>query len=959
MIHSGDELKGEQGSYRVEQVLHASPQLVTARALDADGQQVVLKELRLDRLQSWKVLELFERETTVLRQLDHPRLPRYLDTFQIDTEADTCLYLVCSWAEGESLLDKLEAGWQPDEDAVWDIARQTLELLDYLHRFNPAVIHRDLKPGNLIMGPEGQIHLVDLGSVQGVLNPDGGSTVVGTFGYMPPEQFSDQCVPASDLYALGATLVHLLTGKYPSDLPRKGLKLDYQDLLGCSPAYKQWLDKLLDPIVEKRFASAADALKSLDEGLDTKLGVQGGKRIETLQRGTQLTVQVNPQGIGRIARSFVNSTGIITAASGITAFTALNLIDLLPYWLKSELFGSYYLDNYIEYTVKLILILLMYNLATRLVQSRIRTRIQLQPDRYLIRHSLGPLHWRVEGVTTELTRLKGRFSLFRSTGLSRLSERSGLSQLAALGLNRGESRELASHIGNYLEAIEPGRGLDLVEQSLETGRVRQAWHSLHFMLYRRLRGLGASLIHLPIQRRLERVRNPKLRQTLLSWQRWQRLESVIDERGLQIRLAPKGGTAIWSGLLLAWGGISFSLGQVIAQTLLIIARGKYLFYYETASIMLLAAFSTFAYILLLAHSLHYLRRKLYASRVDSRLSLQGTDFEIRHRFLGFERISRGKLSDLSDLCQPVLPGQRSDLMLSEANGRQHIAGYGLDLVDAQNLVSLLSERLASAGLTPATHTLVRRWHAGIPPKTYRAVGEPTRARIETRRRDNQLQIRLAPLGLRSRQLLTLGAGMGLFYPGLFGLATEFSNLTAGTYLAEIYLQSGLSPLLSLSLASIGLALILRAFFLARFSTTIRLEGSQAEILQQSWGFNRSQQVDIGKLTPGHKLDILSLSQSFVLRDEAGRGKTIAHCLSKSDIRELTEQIEVFRQELPVALAAEPVQPAIRSSWRRAWQSRWRAFWRLFLERAGWRRKNRYSSRPALDTGGPGLIDGES
>ncbi|MEZ0371738.1 MAG: hypothetical protein ACAI44_21780, partial [Candidatus Sericytochromatia bacterium] len=469
----------------------------------------------------------------------------------------------------------------------------------------------------------------------------------------------------------------------------------------------------------------------------------------------------------------------------------------------------------------------------------------------------------------------------------------------------------------------------------------------------------ASLIHLPIQRRLERVRNPELRQTLLSWHHWQRLKSVIDEQGLQIRLAPKGGTGIWASLLLAWGGISVSLGQMIAQTLLIIARGNYLFYYETASIMLLAAFTSFAYILLMAHSLHYLRRKLYASRVDTRLSLQGTDFEIRHLFFGFERNSRGKLSELSDLCQPVLPGQRADLMLSEANGRQHVAGYGLDPVDAQNLVSLLSEQIASAGLTPATNTLVRRWHAGIPPKTYRAAGEPIRTRIETRRRDDQLQIRLAPPGLRSRQLLTLGAGMGLFYPGLFGLATEFSNLTAGTYLAEIYLRSGLSPLLSLSLASIGLALILRAFFLARFSTTIRLAGIQAEILHQSWGFNRSHQVDIGKLTLGRKLDLLSLSQSFVLKDETGRGKTIAHCLSKSDIRELTGQIEAFRQGLPVALPAEPVQPAMRSSWRRAWQSRWRAFWRLFLERAGWRRKNRYSSRPALDTGGQGLIDGES
>src|SRR6185503_314055 len=96
---------------------------------------------------------------------------------------------------------------------------ELLGVLDYLHSRVPPVLHRDIKPANLIVRPDGSIARVDFGAVRNVFrSPDeDGSTVVGTHGYMPYEQYMGQASPASDLYALGATLLHLITGRGPSE----------------------------------------------------------------------------------------------------------------------------------------------------------------------------------------------------------------------------------------------------------------------------------------------------------------------------------------------------------------------------------------------------------------------------------------------------------------------------------------------------------------------------------------------------------------------------------------------------------------------------------------------------------------------------------------------------------------------------------------------------------------------
>ena len=124
----------------------------------------------------------------------------------------------------------MQSGWRGTETEVRDIASQLLEILQYLHQQSPPLIHRDLKPHNIIRNDDGRVFLVDFGAVQDVYRNTllKGSTVAGTFGYMAPEQFRGAAVPASDLYGLGATILYLLTHRSPADLPQSRLKLSFR-----------------------------------------------------------------------------------------------------------------------------------------------------------------------------------------------------------------------------------------------------------------------------------------------------------------------------------------------------------------------------------------------------------------------------------------------------------------------------------------------------------------------------------------------------------------------------------------------------------------------------------------------------------------------------------------------------------------------------------------------------------
>lgn len=263
-LATGDWLKDR---YQIQGILGKGGMGITYGGCDrTTGDAVAIKAVSLRQAQDWKLIELFQREARILTHLDHPQIPRYVDSFEQDDDYDLTFYLVQQQAPGQSLAQWIEQGWRPDWAEVKALASQVLTVLIYLHQLQPPIIHRDLKPQNLLRDDSGQIFLVDFGSVRDCYHHTvtGGTTVVGTYGYMAPEQFRGQAKPATDLYGLGTTLLFLLTGQPPADLPHRGLYFDLQNL-SVPPQARQWLERLVEPTLPPRLGDAATALAVLNE----------------------------------------------------------------------------------------------------------------------------------------------------------------------------------------------------------------------------------------------------------------------------------------------------------------------------------------------------------------------------------------------------------------------------------------------------------------------------------------------------------------------------------------------------------------------------------------------------------------------------------------------------------------------------------------------------------------------
>ena len=260
--------------YQIKKLLGEGGSSTTYEAVDLQThQRVALKALSLQKMNDWKVLELFEREANVLSKLNHPGIPRYLDYFYVDTPDNRCFYIVQELAQGQSLASLVENGWHASEPEIQRIATQILEILVYLHSQTPPVIHRDIKPENIVFKSPIDSHkekdwavcLVDFGAVQNTYYNTlmRGSTVVGTYGYMAPEQCLGQAVPATDLYGLGATLLYLLTHRSPAELPTNILEKDFRSQIQISAAFADWLEEAIASDLENRFNSAKEALELL------------------------------------------------------------------------------------------------------------------------------------------------------------------------------------------------------------------------------------------------------------------------------------------------------------------------------------------------------------------------------------------------------------------------------------------------------------------------------------------------------------------------------------------------------------------------------------------------------------------------------------------------------------------------------------------------------------------------
>ncbi|MBD2384557.1 serine/threonine protein kinase [Cylindrospermum sp. FACHB-282] len=355
--------------YEVQQQLGKKAGRRTLLASDGlTGELVVVKLLSFGGDFEWDSLKLFEREAETLKSLSHPLIPRYLDYFEVNSPTIKGFALVQTYIPARTLEQCIETGRTFTEAEVKKIAKALLEILIYLHGLHPPVIHRDIKPSNILLGDRsgnsiGQVYLVDFGSVQTVIPTKGGTrTVVGTYGYMPQEQFGGPTVAASDLYSLGATLIYLVTGTHPADLPQRDFRIQFEQTANLSASFTHWLQWMTQPSLEKRLSSASAALTALDElqfpsSAVLTVSKPAGSKIQLTKNEDALLILIPPVGfqpsmvsIGLFAISW-NSFILFWTIGALSAPFPINIpfaLFSLPFWgagfsmvytLLSGLFG--------------------------------------------------------------------------------------------------------------------------------------------------------------------------------------------------------------------------------------------------------------------------------------------------------------------------------------------------------------------------------------------------------------------------------------------------------------------------------------------------------------------------------------------------------------------------------------------------------------------------------------------
>lgn len=228
------------------------------------NKQWAIKEIRKEKHNSNNaiVVKSILAEAQLMKKLDHAALPRIVDIIE-DNEA---IYVVMDYIEGETLSKILrEYGPQPEETVI-EWAKQLCEVLDYLHTRQPAVIYRDMKPANVMLKPDGKIKVIDFGIAREYKENNNSDTVsLGTRGYAAPEQFGGkgQTDARTDVYCLGVTLYHLVTGKSPCEEP-----YEIYPIRRWNPALSGGLEKIIikctRPDPNDRYQSCAQMLYDLN-----------------------------------------------------------------------------------------------------------------------------------------------------------------------------------------------------------------------------------------------------------------------------------------------------------------------------------------------------------------------------------------------------------------------------------------------------------------------------------------------------------------------------------------------------------------------------------------------------------------------------------------------------------------------------------------------------------------------
>lgn len=227
------------------------------------NKQWAIKEVRKDGVKDFEIVKQgLVAETDLLKKLSHPSLPSIIDVIE---GPDTFL-IVMDYIQGNPLSKALEEyGAQPQEYVI-EWAKQLCDVLEYLHTRTPPIIYRDMKPANIMLKPDGNICLIDFGTAREFKEKNlADTTCLGTVGYAAPEQFGGmgQTDARTDIYCLGATLYHLVTGRNPCDPPYEILPIRQ-----VNPALSSGLERIIQKCTQRnpddRYQSCAELMYALE-----------------------------------------------------------------------------------------------------------------------------------------------------------------------------------------------------------------------------------------------------------------------------------------------------------------------------------------------------------------------------------------------------------------------------------------------------------------------------------------------------------------------------------------------------------------------------------------------------------------------------------------------------------------------------------------------------------------------
>lgn len=298
------------GKYKILNVVGKGGMSVVYLAMnERANKQWAIKEVRKDGMQSFEVVKQnLVAETDLLKKLNHPHLPSIIDVIDCD---DTFL-IVMDYIEGNPLSKALETSGAQNQDDVIEWVKQLCDVLGYLHSRKPPIIYRDMKPSNVMLKPDGNVMLIDFGTAREFkYSSVADTTCLGTQGYAAPEQFGGhgQTDARTDIYCLGATMYHLVTGHNPATPPYEMYPIRQWNPM-LSSGLEEIILKCTQRNPEDRYQSCAELLYALDHYKDLDIE---NKKVQSFKWKTFLASFI---------MTIVMLVGTIGFSAGLTVQTS-------------------------------------------------------------------------------------------------------------------------------------------------------------------------------------------------------------------------------------------------------------------------------------------------------------------------------------------------------------------------------------------------------------------------------------------------------------------------------------------------------------------------------------------------------------------------------------------------------------------------------------------------------------